>query len=67
MGSSLNLKADTWEQQAELWTRSLCHVPVAMRQLQPPRRCCVNLSASTHISKGAKSGLAIWYPCFTML
>lgn len=65
VGSNLNLWADT--------PGSSRQVPVPPPCLPPwsgsshPATRCVHLGASTHISKGAKSGLAIWYPCFTML
>lgn len=33
----------------------------------PPTSFCSPSHIHTYISKGAKSGLAIWYPSFTML
>lgn len=35
VGSILNLKAGTWEQQADLWTRCLCHVPACYHEAAP--------------------------------
>lgn len=50
MGSSLNLKADTWEQQAELWTRSLCHVPACCHEAAPaaPSLLCESQRIHSH-------------------
>lgn len=57
-----------WEEQ-QLCDQGPCAVssPAPHKAALVPLSALQMLHAATHISKGAKSGLAIWYPCFTML
>lgn len=53
VGSIFNLKADTWEQQAELWTRSLCHVPCPCLLPAPLSLLCESQCIHSHF-QGSK-------------